>query len=68
MQTECLFIDIWGSLITAEMLKQWHGGVCKMSQVLPSVVKGINAMLMRGYYGSLAVCIILSATVHGIRW
>lgn len=70
MQTECLFRDIWGNLITAELIKQCHGAVCETSQV-PELFHLFLTIYMKCYESILwksCFIIILSAIVHGIRW
>lgn len=70
MQTECLFRDVWGSLITAELIKQCHGAVCETSQV-PELFHLLLTIYMKCFESILwesCFIIILSAIFHGIRW
>ncbi len=70
MQTECLFRDVWGSLITAELIKQCHGAVCETSQV-PELFHLLLTIYMKCFESILwesCFIIILSAIFHCIRW
>lgn len=59
MQAGRLFTDVWRSLITAELIKQCHSGVCETSQVpnnLESVVNNIHEMLWDNIMKVLLYC------------